>query len=170
MHSENGDRNKAFTNLLLSKKRIPVKFQVDSGSTCSILLVNVYKDVSGDNDLKDLNTAFKPAPSLYDEETKIQTLKTRKVFVFNLATEEEVIIQFRIVDRALTPPIGLNDSEILKLVELLQENIAVVGPSKGSVPPTATEVSTPLSMETILTNYPKIFDDSVGTFESKFAS
>ena len=26
----------------LSKKRIPVSFQIDSGSTCSILPVNVY--------------------------------------------------------------------------------------------------------------------------------
>ena len=127
---------------LLSKKRIPVKFQIDSGSTCSILPVNVYKDISVDDNLKDLNTAFKPVLSLYDKETKIQTLGTRKVFVFNPATEEDVIIQFRIVERALTPLIGLNDLEILKLVELLRENIAIVGPAKSSIPPTATEVST----------------------------
>ena len=38
-------------NFLLSKKRIPVSFQIDSGSTCSILPVNVYKDISGDYDL-----------------------------------------------------------------------------------------------------------------------
>ena len=130
--------------------------------------MNVDKDISGDNDLKDLNTAFKLVLSLYDEETKIQTLGTRKVFVFNPSNEKEVIIQFRIVERALTPLIGLNNSEILKLIELLRENIAVVGPAKQRVPPTATEVSTPLSMETILTNYPKIFDDSVGKFESTF--
>ena len=98
-----------------------MKFQIDSGSTCSILPVNVYKDISGDNDLKDLNTEFKPVLFLYDEETKIQTLGTRKVFVFNPTTEEEVIIQLRIVDRAVTPPNGLQDSEILKLVELLRE-------------------------------------------------
>ena len=52
-----------------------------------------------------------------------------------------MIIQLRNVDRALTPPIGLHDSEILKLIELLRENIAVVGPTKPSVPPTATEGS-----------------------------
>ena len=138
---QNGDQKKAFANLLLSKKRIPAKFQIDSGSTCSILLVNVYKDISGDNDLKDRNIEFKPLLSLYDEETKIQTLGTRKVFIFNPATEEEVIIQLRIVDRAVTPPSGLHDSEILKLIDLLRENIAVVGPAKPSVPPTATEGS-----------------------------
>ena len=164
--NQNCDQKKAFANLLLSKKRIALKFQIDSGSTCSILHVNVDKDISGDNDLKDLNTTFRPVLSLYDEETKIQTLGTRKVFVFNPSYEEEVIIQFRIVERALTPLIGLNNSEILKLIELLRENIAVVGPAEQRVPPTATEVSTPLSMETILTNYPKIFDDSVGKFES----
>ena len=114
-------RKKASANLFLSKKGIRVKFQIDSGSTCSILPVNVYKDISGDNDLKDLNTEFKPVLFLYDEETKIQTLGTRKVFVFNPATEEEVIIQLRIVDRAVTSPNGLQDSEILKLVELLRE-------------------------------------------------
>ena len=118
-----------------------MKFQIYSGSTCSILTVNVYKDISGDNNLKDLNTAFKPVLSLYDKETKMQMVGTRKVFVFNPATEEEVIIQFRIVERALTP-LGLNDLEILKLVELLRENIAIVGPAKSSAPPTATEVST----------------------------
>ena len=55
---------------------IPVKFQIDSGSTCSIFTVNVYKDISGDNNLKDLNTAFKPVLSLYDKETKMQTVGT----------------------------------------------------------------------------------------------
>ena len=119
--NQNGDQKKSFANLLLSKKRIPAKFQIDSGSTCSTLLVNVYKDISGDNDLKDLNTQFKPLLSLHDEETKIQTLGTKKVFVFNPATEEEVIIQLRIVDRDVTPPTGLHDSEILKLVELLRD-------------------------------------------------
>ena len=103
--NQNGDQKKAFANLLLSKKRIPTKFQIDSGSTCSILQVSVYKDISGDNDLKDRNIEFKPLLSLYDEETKIQTLGTRKVFIFNPATEEEVIIQLRIVDRAVTPPL-----------------------------------------------------------------
>ena len=140
--NQDGDQKKAFANLLLSKKRIPVKFQIDSGSTCSIFTVNVYKDISGDNNLKDLNTAFKPVLSLYDKEKKMQTVGTRKVFVFNPATKEEVIIQFRIVERTPTPIIGLNDLEILKLVELLRENIAVVGPANPSVPPTATEVST----------------------------
>lgn len=101
--------------------------------------------------------------SLYEEETKLQTLGTRKVFVFNSATEEELIIQFRIVDRALTPLIGPNDSEVLKLIELLRENIAVVGQAKPRVPSTATQVSTPLSMETILTNYPKIFEGHIAS-------
>ena len=52
-----------------------------------------------------------------------------------------MIIQFRIVDRALSPLIGLNDSEILKLLELLRENIAVVRPAYSSVSTTATEGS-----------------------------
>ena len=118
-----------------------MKFQIDSGSTFSILPVNVYKDISGDVNSKDLNAAFKSVLSLYDKKTKIQTLGTRKVFVFNPATEEDVIFQFRIVERALILLIGLNDSEILKLAELLRENIAIVGQAKSSVPSTATEVS-----------------------------
>ena len=119
-----------------------MKFQIDSGSTCSILPVNVYTDISGDVNSKDLNAAFKSVLSLYDKKTKIQTLGTRKVFVFNPATEEDVIFQFRIVERALILLIGLNDSGILKLAELLRENIAIVGQAKSSVPSTATEVST----------------------------
>ena len=122
--------------------------------------MNVYKDISGDYDLTDLNTVVKPFLSLYDDETKIQTLGTRKVFVLNPATSQEVIIQFRIVDRDLTPLIGLNDSETLKLIELLRENIAVVAPANPSVPVTASEVTAPLTLETILTNYPQVFDDS----------
>ena len=165
--NQNCDHKKAFANLLLSKKRIPVSFQIDSGSTCSILPVNVYKDISGDYDLTDLNTVVKPVLSLYDEETKIQTLGTKKVFVLNPATSEEMIIQFRIVDRDLTPLIGLNDSETLKLIELLRENIAVVAPANPSVPVTASEVTAPLTLETILTNYPQVFDDSIGKFEGE---
>ena len=128
--NQHSDEKKAFANLLLSKNRIPMTLQIDSGSTCSILPVNVYKEIRGDHDLKDLNITTRPVLSPYDEETKIQTLGTRKVFVFNPVTEEEAVIQFRIVDRDLTPLIGLNDSETLKLIELLRDNIAfVVQPS-----------------------------------------
>ena len=70
------DHRKAFANLLIPKKRICVNFQIDSGSTCSILPVGVYKEISGDHDLQDLNTTVRPTLSLYDEKTKIQTLGT----------------------------------------------------------------------------------------------
>ena len=66
-------------------------------TTVKKLPVHVYKEISGDHDLKDVNTTTRPVLSLYDEETKIQTLGTREVFVFNPATEEEeAVIQFRI--------------------------------------------------------------------------
>ena len=90
---------------------------------------------------------------------------TRKVFVFNRATNEEAIIQFRIVDKDLTPLLGLSDSESLKLLELLRENIASVAPAKPSVSPTATDVLTPLTMDSILANYSDVFDDSIGKLE-----
>ena len=57
---------------------------------------------------------------------QIQTLGTRKCFVFNPTTGEEGIIQFRIVNEDLTPLIGLSDSEELKLIELLRKNIAAL--------------------------------------------
>ena len=120
------DHRKAFANLLISKTRICVNFQIDSGSTCSILQVGVYKAISGDHDLQDLNTTVRPTLSLYDEKTKIKTLGTRKCIVFNPATGEEVIIQVRIVNEDLIPLIGLSDSEELKLIELLRENIATL--------------------------------------------
>ena len=87
--NEQCHHRKAFENLLISKKRISVNFQRDSGSTCSILPVGVYKEVSSDHDLQDLNTALRPNLSLHDEKTKIQTLGTRKCFVFNPATGKE---------------------------------------------------------------------------------
>lgn len=59
---------------------------------------------------------------------KPKFLGTRKVFVLNPATNEEVIIQFRIVKKDLTPLIGLNDSEALRLIEVLGDNIALVEP------------------------------------------
>ena len=109
------DHRKAFANLFISKKIISVNFQADSGSTCSILPVGVYKKISGDHDLQDLNTTVCPTLSLYDE----KTLGARKCFVFSPATGEEGIIQFRTVNEDLTPLIGLSDSEELKLIELL---------------------------------------------------
>ena len=54
------DHRKAFANLLISKKRISVNFQIDSSCTCSILPVDVYKDISGDHDLQELNTTVRP--------------------------------------------------------------------------------------------------------------
>ena len=161
------DHKKAFANLLLSKKRIPVHFQIDTGSTCSILPVSLYKDISGDHQLNDINTSVRPVLSLYDEKTNISTLGTRKVFVLNPATKEEIIIQFRIVDEDFTPLIGLNDSEALKLIAVLQDNIALVEAAKPSVPSTASEVLTPLTMETILSKYSQVFDDTIGKFEGE---
>ena len=63
----------------------------------------------------------------------------------NLATSEEMIIQFRIVDGDLTPLIGLDDSETLKLIEFLRENISVIAPANPSVPVFASEGTTPLT-------------------------
>ena len=161
------DHRKAFANLLISKTRICVNFQIDSGSTCSILPVGVYKEISGDHDLQDLNTTVRPTLSLYDEKTKIQTLGTRNSFVVNPATGEEVIIQFRIVNEDLTPLIGLSDSEELKLIELLRENIATLDSGKPHVPSSALELHTPLTMANILSKYPAVFDNSVGKLEGE---
>ena len=161
------DHKKAFANLLISKKRISVNFQIDSGSTFSILPVGVYKEISGDHDLQDLNTTVRPTLSLYDEKTKIQTLGTIKCLVFNPATRKEGIIQFRIVNEDLTPLLGLRDSEELKLLELLRENNASLDCGKPDVPSSASELHTPLTMATILTNYPDVFDDSVGKLEGE---
>ena len=96
-----------------------MNFQIDFGSTCSILSVGVFncKEISGNLDPQDLNRTVCPILSLYDEKTTIQTLGTRKCFVFNPATTKEWIIEFRIVD-------GLSDSEELKLIEFLQNNVA----------------------------------------------
>ena len=113
------------------------------------------------------NTTVRPTLSLYDEKTTIQTLGTRKCFVFNPATGEEGIIQFRIVNEELTPLIGLSDSEELKLIDLLRENIATLDSSKPNIPTSASELHTPLTMATILSKYPDVFDDSVGKLEGK---
>ena len=161
------DHRKAFANLLNSKTRICVNFQIDSGSTCSILPVGVYKEISGDHDLQDLNTTVRPTLSLYDEKTKIKTLGTRKCIVFNPATGEEVIIQVRIVNEDLIPLIGLSDSEELKLIELLRENIATLDSEKPHVPSSALELHIPLTMANILSKYPAVFDNSVGKLEGE---
>lgn len=161
------DQRKAFSNFLISKTRICVNFQIDSGSTYSILPVGVYKEISGDHDLQDLNTTVRPTLSLYDGKTKIQTPGTRKCFVFNPATGEEVIIQFRIVNEDLTPLIGLSDSEELKLIELLRENIATLDSGKPHVPSSALELHTALTMANILSKYPDVFDNSVGKLEGE---
>ena len=87
--------------------------------------------------------------------------------MFNPATRKEGIIQFRIVNEDLTPLLGLRDSEELKLLELLQENIATLDCGKPDVPSSASELHTPLTMATILTNYPDVFDDSVGKLEGE---
>ena len=76
-----------------------------------------------------------------------------------------VYIQFRIVNKDLTSLIGLNDPEALRRIEVLRDNIAL-GP-KPSVPSSPSEVPTPLTMDTILSNYPNVFDDTVGKFEGE---
>ena len=52
-------------------------------------------------------------------------------------------------------------TEELKLVKVLKENIATLDSGKPSVSSSASELHTPLTMQTILTN-PDVFDNSVG--------
>ena len=115
----------------------------------------------------DVYTPFRPVLSLYDEKTQIQTLGTRKCFVFNPATEEEGIIQFRIVAEDLTPLIGLSDSKELKLSELLRENIATLDSGKPNVPSSASELHTSLTWQTIRCKYPEVFENCVGKLDGE---
>ena len=87
--------------------------------------------------------------------------------MFNPATGEEGIIQFRIVNEDLTPLIGLSDSEELKFIELTRENIATLDTDKPSVPSSASELHTPLTVATILSKYPDVFDDIVGKLDGE---
>ena len=48
------------------KEKISLNIQVDSGSTCSILPIGVYKEISSGHGLQDLNTTVRPTLSLYD--------------------------------------------------------------------------------------------------------
>ena len=82
--------------------------------------------------------------------------------MFNPATGKEGIIQFTIVNEDLSPLIGLSDSEEIKLIELRLENIATLDSGKPNVPSSASDLPTPLTMATILSKYPDVFDDSVG--------
>ena len=122
----------------------------------------MYKEICGDHDLQDLNTIDRSVLSLYDEKTQIQTPGTRQCFVFNPATGEEGIIQFRIVAEDLTPLIGLSDSEELKLIELLRENIATLDSGKRNVPSSASELHTTLTLQTIRCKYAEVFENCVG--------
>ena len=109
----------------------------------------------------------RPVLSLYDEKTQIQTLGTRKCFVFDPATGEEGIIQFIIVAEDVTPLIGLSDSEELKLIELLRENIATLDSGKPSVPSSASELHSPLTLQTIRCKYPEVFENCVGKLDGE---
>ena len=82
--------------------------------------MNVYDDISG---VYNLN-ANKPALSQYDEETiNLDTgNRKRSLLGVNPETNEEVIIQLRIVEGDLTTPIGLNDYETLRLTEVLRRS------------------------------------------------
>ena len=81
----------------------------------------MFKDISGVCNLK----ANKPALSHCDEETiNLDTGKQKSLSGVNPTTNEEVIIQFRIVERDLTTLIGLNDYETLRLIEVLRRSRA----------------------------------------------
>ena len=49
----------------------------------------------------------------------------------------------------------------------MRDNIAFMVPAKPSVRATATEVLTPLTMETILINYSDVSDVSIGKLEGR---
>jgi len=98
-----------------------------------------------------------------DEKTKIQALGTRKCFVLNPATGKEGIILVRILNEDLIP---LSDSEELKLIEFLHEDITLDS-GKPNVPSSASELHTPLTMPTILRKDPDVFENSVGKLEDE---
>lgn len=59
----------------------------------------------------------------------------------------------------MQPLIGLNDAETLRLMEILRDNIASVEVSKPTIPSTAKDIKTPLTLESILNEYPDVFED-----------
>ena len=81
---------------------------------------NVFKDISGVYNLD----ANKPALINYDENyDKFRHWEPEKSLSgVNPETNEEVIIQFRIVERDLATLIGLNDYETLRPIEVLRRS------------------------------------------------
>ena len=87
--NQHSDDRKAFAKLLLSNNKILLTLQIDSGSTCSILPVSVYKDISGNHELKDLNTSINPVISLYDGEPRYRLWERGKSLYSTLQPKKE---------------------------------------------------------------------------------
>ena len=77
------------------------------------------------------------------------------------------MIRFRIVAVDLTPQNGLSDCEELKLSELFRENTATLDSGKPNVPSSASELHTPLTLQTIRCKYPEVFKNSVGKLDGE---
>ena len=103
---------------------------------------NVFKDISG---VYNLN-ANKPALFNYDEETiNLDTgnQKSLSLSGVNPETNEEVIIQFRIVERDLATLIGLNDYETVRLIDVLGRSRTLLLYQGQLKPLTASELCQP---------------------------
>ena len=77
----------------------------------------------------------------------------------NPETNEEVIIQLRIVERDLATLIGLNDYETLRLIEVLRRTRTLLLYQGQLKPLTASELCQH--------HYPQVFGESIGTFDSE---
>ena len=69
------------------------------GSTCSILPVDVCKEISGDHDLQDLNTTVRPILSLYDEKIKSRHWEPGNVLCSTLQLEKKVSFKLELLIR-----------------------------------------------------------------------
>lgn len=133
----------------------PVRFQLDCGATVNVLPQKIYERVTRDYKLKRLQ-ATNTQLVMYNKSMMTPCGKCR-LQLTNPKNQKTHMIELMVVDSNCNPILGAQAVQELDLLTVKSENIASVEEK---------EVSNNMTLDTILTQFPDVFQGD-GSFEGK---
>lgn len=144
---------KLFATLVLGKK--PVKFQIDSGSTCNIITQGLLDECLGKCELQTTTQVL----TMYNRSIETPTGHCTDT-VTNPKNNKSYGTEFVVIANHNCPPLlGSPSSQQMELIQVQHENILAVGQ-------TEKEKNTFLKKDTLLQQYPDVFSGTARSMEN----
>ncbi|XP_064629293.1 uncharacterized protein K02A2.6-like [Lineus longissimus] len=127
---------KLFAKLKLGMPGVSIRFQIDSGSTVNVLLLDQYKRIFKDDDLQFLE---KTNPLSMFNKTEIRPEGKRHVMVMNPKNSRRYRIEIIVVPEGI-PILGAQSALGMKLIKINKDNIMQMSTQNGEIPEEVQEI------------------------------